>query len=56
MPDPLLLTKISLTILRHIPFPSQKVLRQLSEKVPDGHLLTLVSATVGYGKTVTLLR
>jgi len=56
MPDPLLGTKISLTILRHIPFPRQKVLRQLSKKVQYRNLRTLVFATVGYGITTTILR
>jgi hypothetical protein len=38
MPDTLLATKVSLPILRHIFVPRQKVLRQLSEGVQDGHL------------------
>jgi len=50
MSDPLLLTKASLPILRHILVPREKVLGQLSEGVQDGHLLTLVSAPAGYGK------
>src|SRR5512147_1724148 len=54
MPDPLLATKISLPILRHLLVPRKKVLRQLSEGVQDGHLLTLVSAPAGYGKTTTI--
>jgi len=54
MPDPLLVTKVSLPILRHILVPRKKVLRQLSEGVQDGHLLTLVSAPAGYGKTTTI--
>src|SRR6266508_603018 len=54
MPDPLLVTKISLPILRHILVPRKKVLRQLSEGIQDGHLLTLVSAPAGYGKTTTI--
>src|SRR5512147_1087719 len=54
MPDPLLATKISLPILRHLLVPREKVLRQLSEGVQDGHLLTLVSAPAGYGKTTTI--
>ncbi len=44
MADPLLMTKVSLPILRHILVPREKVLRQLSQGVQDGHLLTLVSA------------
>ena len=54
MSDPLLATKVSLPILRHILVPRKKVLGQLSEGVQDGHLLTLVSAPAGYGKTTTL--
>jgi hypothetical protein len=44
MADPLLMTKVNLPILRHILVPREKVLRQLSQGVQDGHLLTLVSA------------
>ena len=54
MPDPLLVTKVSLPKLRHILVPRKKVLRQLSDGVRDGHLLTLVSAPAGYGKTTTI--
>src|SRR5512134_3759917 len=54
MPDPLLMTKVSLPKLRHMLVPRKKVLRQLSEGVQEGHLLTLVSAPAGYGKTTTL--
>ena len=54
MSDPLLVTKVSLPILRRILVPRKKVLRQLSEGVQDGHLLTLVSAPAGYGKTTTI--
>ena len=54
MPDTLLLTKVSLPILRNIVVPREKVIRQLSEGVQDGHLLTLVSAPPGYGKTTTI--
>ncbi|HLO16602.1 MAG TPA: AAA family ATPase, partial [Anaerolineales bacterium] len=54
MSDTLLLTKVSLPILRNIVVPREKVLRQLSEGVQDGHLLTLVSAPPGYGKTTTI--
>ena len=54
MPDPLLMTKVSLPIMRHILVPRKKVLRQLSAGVRDGHLLTLVSAPAGYGKTTTV--
>jgi len=54
MPDPLLLTKVSLPILRNILVPREKVLGQLREGIRDGHLLTLVSAPAGYGKTTTI--
>ena len=54
MPDPLLVTKVSLPKLRHILVPRQKVFKQLCEGVQDGHLLTLVSAPAGYGKTTTI--
>src|SRR5512143_3485713 len=54
MPDPLLVTKISLPRLRNILVPRNKVLRQLSEGVQDGYLLTLVSAPAGFGKTTTI--
>jgi len=54
MPDSLLVTKVSLPILRHILVPRKKVLRQLCEGIQDGHLLTLVSAPAGYGKTTTV--
>src|SRR5512138_3767133 len=54
MRDTLLLTKVSLPILRNIVVPREKIIRQLSEGVQDGHLLTLVSAPPGYGKTTTI--
>ena len=54
MSDTLLLTKVSLPILRNILVPREKVLKQLSEGVQDNHLLTLVSAPAGYGKTTTI--
>src|SRR5512138_1317053 len=54
MRDTLLLTKVSLPIIRNIVVPREKVLRQLREGVQDGHLLTLVSAPAGYGKTTTI--
>src|SRR5512147_331904 len=54
MPDTLLLTKVSLPILRNIVVPREKVLRQLREGVQDRHLLTLISAPAGYGKTTTI--
>jgi len=54
MPDTLLLTKVNLPILRNIVVPREKVLKQLREGVQDRHLLTLVSAPAGYGKTTTI--
>jgi LuxR family maltose regulon positive regulatory protein len=54
MADSLLMTKVSLPILRHALVPRRKILRQLTEGVQDGHLLTLVSAPAGYGKTTTI--
>ena len=54
MADPLLMTKVSLPKLRHVFVPRKKVLRQLSDGVRNGHLLTLVSAPAGYGKTTTI--
>lgn len=54
MRDTLLLTKVSLPILRQIFVPRQRVLRRLSDGLKDGHLLTLVSAPAGYGKTTTI--
>lgn len=54
MDDPLLVTKFSLPILRHVLVPRIKVLNQLSQGIQDGHLLTLVSAPAGYGKTTTI--
>jgi LuxR family maltose regulon positive regulatory protein len=54
MPDPLWLTKVSLPILRSTLVPREKVLRLLREGLQGGHLLTLVSAPAGYGKTTTI--
>src|SRR5512138_3714945 len=54
MPDTLMLTKISLPMLRNIAVVRERVDRQLSEGIQDGHLLTLVSAPPGYGKTTTI--
>src|SRR4029079_13746563 len=54
MPEPLLMTKVSLPIVRHRLVPRKKLLRQLSEGIQDGHVLTLVSAPAGYGKTTTI--
>ena len=54
MADPLLVTKVSLPMLRPILVQRKKVLRQLSAVLQDRHLLTLVSAPAGYGKTTTI--
>jgi LuxR family maltose regulon positive regulatory protein len=54
MPDPLLVTKVNLPLLRHVLVRREKVLRQLGEGIEAGHLLTLVSAPAGYGKTTTI--
>lgn len=54
MPDPLLTTKISLPILRQCLIPRKKLFGRLDEGIQEGHLLTLVSAPAGYGKTTTI--
>lgn len=54
MPDPLLVTKVSLRRLRQILVPRKKVLSQLGKGVQDGHLLTWASAPAGYEKTTAL--
>jgi len=54
MPNTLLPTKVNLPILRRVFVPRKKVLRRLQEGIQDGHLLTLVSAPAGYGKTTTI--
>ena len=54
MPDTLLITKVSLPLLRHVFVLREEILRQLSDGIRDGHLLTLVSAPAGYGKTTTI--
>ena len=53
MPDSLSVNRIRLPKLRHTLVPREQVLRQISEGFQDGHLLTLVSAPAGYGKTTT---
>jgi hypothetical protein len=50
MPDPLLVTIISLKLFRYILFPGQKVLRQISENVQDRYLLTQYLAQWGMEK------
>lgn len=54
MSDPLLATKVSPPLLRQHLVSRQKVLGQLSDGLRDRHLLTLVSAPAGYGKTTTI--
>ena len=54
MPDPFLMTKVSMPLLRHSLVPRTKVLKQISDGIQDGHLLTLVSAPAGYGKTTAI--
>jgi LuxR family maltose regulon positive regulatory protein len=54
VPDPLLATKVSLPLLRHPCVPRKEVLKRLSAGLADNHLLTLISAPAGYGKTTTL--
>ncbi|MFN8440297.1 MAG: LuxR C-terminal-related transcriptional regulator [Caldilineaceae bacterium] len=54
MPGSLFATKVSLPILRRSFVPRKKVLRQLHEGIQEGHLLTLISAPAGYGKTTTI--
>jgi LuxR family maltose regulon positive regulatory protein len=54
MPDPLLVTKISLPILRNDLVSRRKILGQLNAGINNRHLLTLVSAPAGYGKTTAI--
>lgn len=54
MSDSLLTTKTSLPLLRRAVVPREKVLARLRDGLQDGHLLTLVSAPAGYGKTTTI--
>ncbi|MCQ3937637.1 MAG: hypothetical protein DPW18_11410 [Chloroflexi bacterium] len=54
MAIPLIATKISPPILRQHLVSRQKVLGQLNGGLRDGHLLALVSAPAGYGKTTTI--
>src|SRR5918998_21929 len=54
MRDPLLATKVSLPLLRHPFVPRRETLTRLSAGLREGHLLTLISAPAGYGKTTTL--
>lgn len=54
MPDPLLATKVSLPLLRQPFVPRREILTRLSAGLREDHLLTLISAPAGYGKTTTL--
>jgi len=54
MAYPVIVTKISLPILRQHLVPRQKVLGQLNDGLREGHVLTLVSAPAGYGKTTAI--
>lgn len=54
MPDPLLVTKVSMPILRQSLVPRKRVLKQFREGIQDRHLLILVSAPAGYGKTTAV--
>jgi LuxR family maltose regulon positive regulatory protein len=54
MTDPILMTKVSLPILRRLLVSRGAVLKQLTEGIQEGHILTLVSAPAGYGKTTTI--
>ncbi len=51
---PVITTKVSLPILRQRLVSRRNALGQLSAGLRDGHLLTLVSAPAGYGKTTTI--
>ena len=53
MPNSLLITKVNLPLLRQFLVPRRKVLERLHDGLRGGHLLTLVSAPAGYGKTTT---
>lgn len=54
MADSLLVTKISLPLLRQALVPRDHVLRRLAGAIQDNYLLVLVSAPAGYGKTTTI--
>jgi LuxR family maltose regulon positive regulatory protein len=54
VPDPLLATKVSLPLLRHPCVPRREVLKRLRTALAEHHLLTLISAPAGYGKTTTV--
>lgn len=54
MAFPVITTKVSLPILRQRLVSRRNALGQLNAGLRDGHLLTLVSAPAGYGKTTTI--
>ncbi len=54
MADPLVATKIMLPFLRQPCVPRQEILTRLHAGLRANHLLTLISAPAGYGKTTTL--
>ena len=54
MSDPLLVSKVKLPILRHHIVARKEVLRRLREGFQEGHLLSLVCAPAGYGKTTAV--
>jgi LuxR family transcriptional regulator, maltose regulon positive regulatory protein len=54
VPDPLLATKVSLPLLRQPFVPRRELLKRLNAGLDDHHLLTLISAPAGYGKTTTV--
>ena len=54
MPYSLLKTKVRPPILRQNLVPRERVVKLLREGIQNGHLLTLVSAPAGYGKTTTI--
>jgi LuxR family maltose regulon positive regulatory protein len=52
--DPLLATKVTLPLLRHPFVPRRELLKRLRAGLEENHLLTLISALAGYGKTTAL--
>lgn len=54
VPDPLVATKVTLPRLRRPCVPRRALLRRLHAGLQAGHLLSLISAPAGYGKTTTL--
>lgn len=54
MTDALLVTKVSLPIIRQRLVARTAILTQLNAAIQEGHALILVSAPAGYGKTTTI--